>query len=185
MAMRRGTIWLIVGDRGCGKTTFCQRVVATAQQMDVSVHGLICPARFENGQKVGIDVRDLGSGEQRPLGWRHDLKPSLPLASSLIAVGEWRLDSSALEWGNQILLRAVPCDILIVDEMGILEFEHGKGWQVAFGVLDSGAYHLAVVTVRSSLHSAALNCWRIDREISLIETNSAQVTQQEIESALM
>lgn len=185
MAVKRGAIWLVVGESGSGKTTFCRRIVAVAQQMGLTVRGLICPARFEGKHKVGIEVLDLASGEQRVFGWHQDIEPQPPFVSPAIEIGEWRLQRESVEWGNWILSRAVPCDMLVVDELGPLEFERGEGWQAAFAALDRGDYRLAFLTVRPSLRMAAHTRWKIAREIELAKGGLAHLTQANLQSLLI
>ncbi|MFN3307636.1 MAG: nucleoside-triphosphatase [Anaerolineales bacterium] len=174
MAIKHSNFWLVVGDSGSGKTTFCQGVVAAARQMGVKVRGLLCPARFEGGQKVGIDALDLSSGERRPLGWHFALEEQPWFSSPPLKVGEWLLDPAVLEWGNRIFKQAIPCHLLLVDELGPLEFIEGKGWQAAFEALDSGKFHLALVTVRESLRYSAQRRWQIEGEIQLAKYISPQ-----------
>lgn len=185
MAVKRGAICLVVGESGSGKTTFCRRIVAVAQQMGLTVRGLICPARFEGKHKVGIDVLDLASSEQRVLGWHQDVEPQPPFVSPAIEIGEWRLQRESVEWGNRILSQAVPCDVLVVDEIGPLEFERGEGWQSAFAALDSRDYRLAFLTMRPSLRMAARTRWKIAHEILLTEIRSTQIAIQALQSLLI
>jgi nucleoside-triphosphatase THEP1 len=60
-----------------------------------------------------------------------------------------------LSWGHDVLTHSVPCDLLIVDELGPLEIERDRGWVVAFDVLRSGSFAMAVVVVRPELVSQA------------------------------
>lgn len=50
-----------------------------------------------------------------------------------------------------MLSQAKPCDLLVIDEVGPLELERGKGWVSAFDVLRAGAYALALLVVRPEL----------------------------------
>ncbi|MCS7247826.1 MAG: nucleoside-triphosphatase [Anaerolineales bacterium] len=174
-----GELWLVVGESGSGKTTFCQTLVAVVRQRGVKVRGLLSPARFEGGMKVGIEVQDLHSEEKRPLAWHRAFALHPPFSSEPVAVGEWLLDAEALEWGNRVLREAIPCDLLVVDELGPLEFLRGKGWQAAFAALDSGAYRLALITVRESLRSAVHARWRVGREIRIAGARALQAALDE------
>lgn len=174
MAVKGNAIWLVVGESGSGKTTFCQQVIALARQQGVAVGGLLCPARFENDTKVGFDVQDISSGAQRRLGWHRDILPQPAWATPPIAIGEWLLDGEALEWGNQVLRSSVPCDLLVIDELGPLELLANQGWQAALEVLDSGSYRLALMTVRLSLRDLARQRWPVSGE-TLITKNAPPV----------
>jgi len=184
MAVKGGALWLVVGESGSGKTTFCQQVVALARQRGATVGGLLCPARLENGTKVGFDVLDLSSGVQRRLGWQREIAAPLPFTAPPIAIGDWLLDGEALDWGNQVLRRSLPCDLLIIDELGPLEFFARQGWQAAMQVLDSGDYRLALVTVRPSLRDIARQRWAVSGEILLAKNASPAGLENELNRLL-
>ncbi len=54
-------------------------------------------------------------------------------------------------WGQALLGSLPACDLLIVDEIGPLEINMGKGLTNALAALLRSAYRLAVVSLRSSL----------------------------------
>jgi hypothetical protein len=58
-----------------------------------------------------------------------------------------------------MLKGAIPCDLLIVDELGPLEFDKGQGWLEGFRAVDSGRYRAALLTIRPSLLDRALQRW--------------------------
>lgn len=64
---QRRQITLVTGAIGCGKTTYCRTQIDAARSAGLEVAGVLSPARFEQGIKVGIDALDLRSGELRPL----------------------------------------------------------------------------------------------------------------------
>jgi nucleoside-triphosphatase THEP1 len=66
------------------------------------------------------------------------------------------MDPEALEWGNNVIRNSVPTNILIIDELGYLEFEKNMGWISAFKVLEESDYASAVVVVRAGLLEKAL-----------------------------
>jgi hypothetical protein len=71
----------------------------------------------------------------------------------------WAFDGEALAWGNQVLGNIHPCDLLVIDELGPLEFERGEGWMHGFTAVDDGDYTLAVVVIRPDLVDKALEKW--------------------------
>jgi nucleoside-triphosphatase THEP1 len=137
---------IVSGPRGGGKTTLCRRLLELAHQRGLDCAGIISPARFEGGRRVGIDLLDVRSGECRPLAKADSLPGELRTAA-------FRFDTGAVEWGTELLNAACPCDVLIVDELGPLELERGQGWTNALDVLRNGQFKLAVVVVRPALVS--------------------------------
>lgn len=63
----------------------------------------------------------------------------------------WSYDPGVFEWGNEVLRRAIPCDLLVIDELGPIEILGGRGWSSAFEVLSTGDYDAALVVCRPAL----------------------------------
>ena len=164
-------ILLISGWRGVGKTLLCQRLVTAARAAGWDVAGLLSPARVVAGEKTGIEVEDLRSGQQYLLASR--------LAEELqgTRLGPWTFNDEKFAWGNQVLRSAVPCDILVIDELGPLEFDFGQGWVEGFRVFDSQLYHLAIVVVRPEYVDRFLGRWpdAVESHISNQSEINAQV----------
>jgi nucleoside-triphosphatase THEP1 len=79
----------------------------------------------------------------------------------------------AVAWGNQILRETVPCDLLVIDELGPLEFNREEGWIKAFDVLESGDYRSALVVIRPTLLDDALERWDVERIINVDDPDDA------------
>jgi nucleoside-triphosphatase THEP1 len=146
-------ILVISGWRGVGKTTLCQRVAVEARAAGRDTAGLVSPARFIAGEKTGIEVEDLRSGQRKLLASR------LPDELQGTRLGLWTFDDEVFAWCNQALHSSIPCDILMIDELGPLEFDFGQGWVKGFQVLCSQLYHLAIVVIRPEYTGRFLECW--------------------------
>lgn len=152
MSPDSGSIWIITGERGAGKTRFCQKVVLAARERGLTVGGVISPAVLTKGIKTGINVQDLATGETRLLA---SAREEIPDA----VTPHWKFNDAALAWGSEILRQGTPCDLLIVDELGPLELEHSQGWIEGIEALDGGKYRAAIAVVRSELVPRALQLW--------------------------
>ena len=161
------TLWMISAPRGAGKTVFCRALAGAARAARWDVAGLLSPAVFSEGVKTGISVYDPRTGETRLLG------RSSPEANFDLAVGRWHFDSTALEWGNEVLRRSLPCDLLIVDEVGPLELLQGAGWSAAMVALRQAQYKLGVVVVRPELAETALRLLPISGMLPLPQDAAA------------
>jgi nucleoside-triphosphatase THEP1 len=148
-----GQVIVVTGWRGTGKTTFCRYIATRASQAGWKVAGILTPARFEDGVKTGIEVEDLTSGNWRNLAVRAAEIPTE------ISLGAWNFDPEALTWGNEILQKATPCDLLIIDELGPLEFERKQGWISGLEALDKGDFKLALVIIRPEYEGAFRARW--------------------------
>lgn len=148
---------LVTGERGAGKTLFCRALVEAARVLPgrPEVAGLLSPGVYDGEKQVGIEAVDLRTGERRRLAWLR--APGEPAHSE--ATRLWRFHEEALAWGNRVLAAAVPCGLLVVDELGPLELEEGRGWTAGPAAVDSGDYTAAVVVVRPRLLPVALGRW--------------------------
>jgi len=135
---------LLTGERGVGKTHLCQQVVGQARKSGYSCAGVLSPAIISEGEKVGIDLVDAATGEERLLAEADN-------AGGEVRWGRYRFVRATLEWGAELLRGATPCDLLVVDELGPLELKLGQGLVAALDVLDEGAFSLALVVVRPEL----------------------------------
>lgn len=153
--------YLLTAPSGAGKTTFCAELARQARLRGLDVAGILCPPIFENGLKTGILAQDLRSGETRPLAV---LAAQSLTPNDQLPLGQWLFSTESLAWGNAVLQTALPCDLLIVDELGPLEFFRGQGWQAALQILPRGEYRAAVIVVRPDLAQNAL-AWAGQAEI--------------------
>lgn len=148
-------LFLITGDSGAGKTTWCQARAASAWAAGWHVGGLLSPPVIVDGQKLAIDLVDMSTDEQRRLA---QLRQSA-VDPADFATKKWLFDPAVLAWGNDVLRQITAVDLLIIDELGPLEFERGHGLQAAFGLIEAGLYRLAGVVIRPSLLAQAQQRW--------------------------
>jgi iron complex transport system ATP-binding protein len=144
---------IVTGLSGAGKTTWCSKLVDLAQHNNLSVEGILSPGIFENGKKTGIEVRSLISGETRQLATlrRKD--------NAKISTPRWNFSPEVLNWANQELINKDVKDLLVIDELGPLEFLRGEGLIAGLERIDSKQYKVACIVVRSSLLPKALQRW--------------------------
>ncbi len=159
--MSSGKIIILTGDIQSGKTSLCQELAQKAKEEGIQLAGLLSPGVFEEGKKTGIDVINLKNWEQRHLAVLKE-KDQTELETR-----RWSFFPEIIQWGNQALINAVPCDLLVVDELGPLEFNRGEGWISGLAAVDSGSYQSALVVIRPSLLKMAGQRWEISQVIDL------------------
>ena len=148
-----GKIFLITGTRDVGKTRFCSRLVKVAKNLKIETRGVLSVGGFKNGSKQRIDLVDISNGNKFLLAVaRSALKGGL-------VTDRWSFDLDAMAQGSGILQKSIPCDLLVIDELGPLEFSRGTGWQEGIRAVESGQYHAAVVVIRPELISVVKERW--------------------------
>jgi hypothetical protein len=148
-----GQIIIVTGPREVGKTTFCRKLAYFGRALGWDVAGVISPAVYENKIKVGIEVENLRSGEHLILAINNTE------SVSGLRTSNWCFDHFALEWGNSVLKEATPCDLLIVDELGVLEFERIEGWLAGFDAINMKQYRYGFITIRPEMLKQAQIRW--------------------------
>lgn len=144
---------IVSGPPGAGKSAWCWQLAGEAAAQGFVVAGLISPPVFAHGDKIGIKLVDPFSGDCRRLavrrGGEHDG----------FKTEQWVLDPAVLAWGNRILETIPPCDILILDELGPLELERGRGLVAGLDLIERRQIPLIVAVVRPKLLTAARKRW--------------------------
>jgi nucleoside-triphosphatase len=165
--------FIVTGILGGGKTTFCQVLIRQAQKAGWRIAGVLSPPVFEGDRKVGIDLLDLSTGQRKRLANTREGEGDGPQTI------RWAFDGDALAWGNAVLGDVPNCDLLIVDELGPLEFERGEGWLNGFSAVDAGEYKFAVIVIRPQLVERALEKWPDARVIEVIHLDGASELAEE------
>lgn len=144
-------IWLLYGERGSGKTSFCLQLArhpafATAQtpsglRSGQSVGGALCPGIFDDsGEKQGCVLLDCRLAGTLHFSNHHPDCSALPLLGSRrhkLTGPRWRVwsfDAAVFSMGNQAILESLrrPDELTIIDEIGPLETELRQGFQPTF-----------------------------------------------------
>ena len=164
---------ILTGPSGAGKTRWCQELWLGAKQRGIHPVGLLSPAVFSSTGKVGIDLCDLATGEQRRLADRHP--PSSPIPGlSQYHTSQWAIHDQTIAWGNQILSELDHPAFLLIDELGPLEFERGLGLVAGLAQIDRRQYRQAVAVIRPALLDQALARWPWAGIIRLMEAEAAR-----------
>jgi nucleoside-triphosphatase THEP1 len=148
-----GHLIILSGPRGAGKTSLIQKTLEHLQNESVDIAGILSLPVEEDGEKIAIAGLDLRNGETRCLAVRN------PGLSGDLATRQWLFESQALQWADSLLEVSTPCDLLVVDELGVLEFERGQGWLSGLKALDDGRYSAAIAVIRPELLAQAKARW--------------------------
>lgn len=153
---------ILTGARGAGKTTVCYRTAALARAAGYTCAGVITLS-YPDGMR---EVLDVSTGETRTLTTTPDTGP-------VVCVGRFCFDARVLSWANEVLAGALPCHLLIVDEVGPLELELGQGWTQALATLREAAQTstLSLLVVRPELIEKVRAILPIKRTIAVSTAN--------------
>ena len=144
---------LITGPSGSGKSAWCTQFIEKAHANGLEVGGVLSRPVFTQGRKVGIDLVDLQTGEDRRLA-------NLRTAESKgLITKRWHYEPQTLTWANLVLHDLQPCDIVIIDELGPLEFSRDEGLQEGMRIVDDQRFPEMYVVIRPELLSQALQRW--------------------------
>jgi len=146
---------IVTGEVGRGKTQTCRAAAARLRDLGWEVAGVLSPGVWVGDQKVAIDAHDLRTGHTRRLAERAGVGPALAGP----ATRGWHFAAETIVWCNSLLADAIDCDLLVVDELGPLEFESGEGLIQGVRAVDGGRFHLGLVVVRPRLVQAARERW--------------------------
>jgi nucleoside-triphosphatase THEP1 len=168
----RGLVYVLTGERGSGKSTVCARAARKVAAQDLTVAGILTERSDATSPGSERRVIDLRTRESRAFGSQdrergRDVRrvvaaPDTSAASVPAVVASrsgtidpltpgWEFDSSVFDWGNDVLSRSTPCDLLVIDEVGPIELLGGRGWVKALEAVCSGDYRLALVVCRPGL----------------------------------
>lgn len=156
---------LMSGPRGAGKTTFLQKLLREIKTGGTDVAGILSLPVEEAGEKIAIDGLDLRSGETRRLAVRNTG------ASGQWITRRWQFDVQTMQWADRVLENSTPCELLVIDELGVLEFERNRGWLAGLKAVDDGLYCNAIVVIRPELLDKAQKRWASAVVIELTSNN--------------
>ena len=156
---------ILYGDSQAGKTRYLEKLVAYYQSLGLEVRGLLSPAVFHEGKKVGIKVRDISTGQERFLAGKRPI--AIPQMEQQLA---FVFDEEAVNWGRNVLKSSLPTEVFIIDEIGPLEVNANRGWKEAIGYVMMQQYKLGIVVLRESLHDALRDKWPVTEWVSYQES---------------
>ena len=133
---------VLVGQSGSGKTSLIADLVKEFRRAGLKVEGVISQGVFDGDQKIAIEIADLGRGDSRLLAKLASESPSE------LNLGDWAFIQESIEWANRRLGMIREADVLILDELGPLEFDLNNGFQVGLKCMAEEKYQLGIMTVR-------------------------------------
>lgn len=157
------TIRLIVsGELNSGKTSLCRLIAAELKDRNWDTAGILTLGIFVEAEKVAFDIHDIRTGDSLRLAEVTERGTSMNGPSTK----HWTFSDDALAWANKVLSQSTPCQVLIVDELGPLEFEQDTGLLSGIEAIETGDYTIALIVIRQHMLDHALELWpeaRVER----------------------
>ena len=144
---------LLTGERQVGKTTVCRRVAVLSRELGYEPAGMLSPALLSrDGLPLAYHALMVSDGEQRLLA-RADGDLGGPCTR------RYSFDADVLSWVIGKLRGAISqgCDLLIVDEIGPLELEQGRGLAPLLSDLSTERLPPLLLVVRPELTAQLQN----------------------------
>jgi nucleoside-triphosphatase len=167
---------ILTGETGCGKTRMCKAVADGLRDRGWRVAGVLSPGVWTRDQKLAIEALDLRSGEVRRLAER--------AGSGRDAEGPatrgWHFHAATLAWCNLLLANAGDADLLVVDELGPLEFERNEGLMRGLQAVDAGSFRMGLLVVRPELLHLARARWADARGLALQDAGEVSARAHEV-----
>ncbi len=133
---------VVTGESGTGKSTWLQELHAELKVRLIPVGGVITDREYDSESTWKLVLTDIISSEKRVVATTEPKTQALETEN-------YYFDRSALDWGSR-RLSAATGDWLIVDEVGILEFDH-QGFFPALKQISGQYSGVLVLSLRKSL----------------------------------
>jgi len=134
---------VIVGDAGAGKTPWIEQLIELLQNKRVIIDGIISKKSQESDDKWHHDLIRVSTNEKNQLTTMNEIETD-------IRIGKFNLFKDTINWGNDQLTSMNNYDWIIIDEVGLLEFDGGGFLPGLQSIIPNFRGHL-VITVRSAL----------------------------------
>ena len=134
---------IIVGDAGTGKTPWVEQLIRLLQIKNKTVDGIISKKSQQSVDKWYHNLIRISTNEKHQL-------TTMEKIDTNIKIGKFYFFEDCLNWGNKQLKSIKYSDWLIVDEVGLLEFD-GGGILPGVQSLVTNFSGCLVITLRSAL----------------------------------
>lgn len=134
---------VIVGNAGVGKTPWVEKLIKLLQSKGETVDGIISKKNQESDDKWHHDLIRISTNETHQLTTMNEIDTN-------IKIGKFYFYKDSIDWGNKQLISSKYSDWIIIDEVGLLEFD-GGGFLPGLQSVVTDFSGCLVLTLRSTL----------------------------------
>jgi len=139
----RPCLVVVVGDAGVGKTPWIEQFIELLLKNGEMVDGIISKKNQESNDKWHHDLIRISTNEKRKLTTMDEIDTD-------IKIGKFNLYKNNINWGNKQLESISNSNWIIVDEVGLLEFD-GDGFLPGLKTVVNNFEGHLVITIRLAL----------------------------------
>lgn len=140
---------LVVGRKSAGKTTYLDYILKHLKSKRYTVGGFLCLKNTFIHSKDQYYINDVKSGKSMLLATRN-VEVKWP-----IHMGQYFFNPAAFQFGNDILMKSMNCDIILFDEFGPIE-KNGDGFFKSLIYLLKNFNGILFIAVRPSLMTSLM-----------------------------
>ena len=134
---------VVVGEAGAGKTPWVEELIQSLKSDGEIVDGLISKKCQESDDKWHHDLIRVSTNEKHQLTTMDEINTN-------IKIGKFHFYNESINWGNSQLTLIKNIDWIIIDEIGLLEF-NGGGFLPGLQLVATNFRGHFVITVRTTL----------------------------------
>jgi nucleoside-triphosphatase len=169
-------VFIISGKQGGGKTTTLTKVINLLKKEGVKINGFSALGEWENGLRTAFFLEDIQSGTKKLLCKNKE-------EDGFEKHGRFYFNPATIAFGRQLLLKAAPGNLLVIDEIGRFEL-NGKVWSVLLKELVEKPGHRLMITVRDEFVEAVTRHFGFINPVVFQANDKAELIAECIRSKL-
>ena len=151
---------VVVGDAGSGKTKWMVELIKLLQSHGETVDGLISQKCQESEDKWYHNIVRISTNEKLQLTTMTEIETE-------IKIGKFYFYQRTINWANKQLKSVKNTDWIVIDEVGLLEFDKG-GFFPGLQAVVANISGCLIITLRSALHQHLDDF--ISKQLPLVKT---------------
>jgi nucleoside-triphosphatase THEP1 len=152
---QRPSIVIITGERQKGKTSFTKLLIDELKKNNTRVAGFLAPGIHQDSKRIGFDLIDIQTGEQKELCREKKGKTDTSFR-------RFTFNKEGLDMGNRIL--SIEClheiQLVVIDEVGPMEMRN-EGWSASIEKLCENNGIMQLWTVRKPMVQQVAATWQV------------------------